>query len=277
MLNKLRNNPWPTSLLAFLLYLTWFLVSGFVNKPGNAGGDQSAPPVSEIEYLVAQLPNQIGLIILLTGIVALLIWWKQVGFRKHESKSLKFIIPPLLFTALFFTLGVVMGTASGTGFLGTTSSKQLLLVILVALMVGYTEETMFRGILFFGAISRFKAVWGAIISSLVFGSMHFINLLQDQGFGVTVSQVVHAASDGLMYAALRLMTGSLWPVMLLHGLWDLSVSGIQTATQASGGELAQALTDVQIGGVSISPMQILPGLLYGLFVLWRWSKRNKEN
>ena len=58
MLNKLRNNPWPASLLAFLIYLTWFLIRGFVQKLGNAGGDQAAPPISENEYLVAQLPTK---------------------------------------------------------------------------------------------------------------------------------------------------------------------------------------------------------------------------
>ena len=83
-----------------------------------------------------------------------------------------------MFTAVFFALGVFMGMASGTGFLGTTSCKQLLMLILVVMMVGYTEATMFRGILLFGAKSRFRAVWGAIFSSRVFGSMHFINMLE---------------------------------------------------------------------------------------------------
>ena len=80
MLIRLRNNPWPTSLLAFLLYLAWFLVPGIVGNLGNVGGEQPAPvpPVTEIEYMVAQLPNQIGLIILVTGIVALLIWFLRM-------------------------------------------------------------------------------------------------------------------------------------------------------------------------------------------------------
>lgn len=73
----------------------------------------------------------------------------------------------------------------------------------------------------------------------LFGSMHFINMLQGQGFGLTVSQVVHAASDSFMYAALRLMTGSLWTVVLLHGLCDLSVSSVHTAAQATSGAAAQ--------------------------------------
>ncbi len=275
MLEKLKKKPWTASLIAFTLYLSWFAVQIIWHRVKKSDVPTTpVPDVSEVSKMVSELPNQIGLVILLTGIVAVLVWWKQVGFRKHENKSLKFMIPPLVYIAVLFIYGMVLGQSGSAGFLGTNSSKELMLLILTTLLVGYTEETMFRGILFHGATARFKAVWGTIISSLIFGTMHFINMFGGQGFGMTVSQVVHAAGDGFMYAALRLMTGSLWPVMLLHGLWDLAVSGMHAAALASGGETAQALTNMQTGGVSISPIQFI-GLFYGIFVLWRWVKRNK--
>ena len=136
---------------------------------------------------------------------------------------------------------------------------------------------MFRGILFHGATARFRPMAGAVISSVIFGLFHFINVIGGQGFGWTVSQVIHAATDGFMYAALRLITGSLWPTMVLHALWDLSISAAHTGMAALGGEMAASLASVQAGGVSIQPMQVLPGLLYGSFVLWRWSVRNKRS
>ena len=136
---------------------------------------------------------------------------------------------------------------------------------------------MFRGIVFFGASERFRVFWGAVLSAVIFGLFHFINLLGGQGFGWTVSQVIHAGTDGFMYAALRLITGSLWPVMLLHGLWDLGVSTVHAAMQTSGGAMAQSLASVQAGGVNIQPIQVLPGLLYGAFVFWRWSKRRQRS
>ena len=271
MLGRLRKSAFATSLLVLLIYAAWFLVaSPFLTQIG--GQQPATPDPSGIEHMIAQLPNQIGLAMLLTAVVAILIWWRQVGFSKHERGSLKFIVPPLLLSCGYLVAAAVIGQ----GFLGTSGVNQLLLVLLVTLLIGFTEELMFRGILFFGAESRFKALWGAIISAVIFGLFHFINLLGGQGFGWTVSQVVHAASDGFMYAALRLITGSMWPVMLLHGLWDLGVSSYDTAVQNQGGALAQALTQVQAGGVSISPSEVLPGLLYGTFVMWRWAVRRKE-
>jgi membrane protease YdiL (CAAX protease family) len=143
-------------------------------------------------------------------------------------------------------------------------------------MVGYTEETMFRGILFFGSTERFTLLWGAIISAIIFGLFHYLNMIGGQGFGITTSQVVHAFSVGFMYASLRLMTGSLWPVMLLHALWDFSILSMQSAMLTAGGEVGAGLASAQVGGVSISPIQVLPGLLYGAFVFWRWTVRSKK-
>jgi hypothetical protein len=275
----LRNAPWPAALLALLLYAAWFLAPGIVARLRSAPPAPATPgpTPSEIEFLVAQIPNQIGLIILLTAIVALLVWWRQVGFSRHIRGSLKFILIPLALTGLILATGIVTNARSGMGFLGARSTRDLLQVVLVSLMVGYTEELMFRGILFHGATARFKPLLGAIISSLVFGLFHFINLLGGQGLSWTVSQAIHAASDGFMYAAIRLITGSLWPTMLLHGLWDLAISSAHTGMQASGGDVAQSLASVQAGGIAIKPIQVLPGLIYGGFVLWRWYVRQRND
>ena len=271
MLNRLRNNPFITSILAFLIYAAWFMISGLLPSASTDNAPVTPQP-NEVEHMIAQIPNQIGLIILLTGIVALLIWWKPVGFSRHEKGSLKFILPPLLYSTILILFALTQ-RGDATGFLGTKGIQQLLLVILAVLMVGYTEELMFRGILFYGSVARFRELWGAIISAAIFGAFHFINLMAGQGMAYTTAQVVHAGFDGFMYATLRLITGSLWPVMLLHGLWDLGVAGGQAALQTSSSGGAQSIAQVQAGGISVSPMQILPGLLYGIFVFWRWKKR----
>lgn len=277
MLDKLKKHPWTAAITAFFIYVAWFIVPVIIVKIKNAGAAQAAAaaPATEIEQMISELPNQIGLVVLVLGIVALLGWWKQVGFRKPHSKSLRFMIPPLLYIGLLLSVGTISGKSGGTGFLGTSSSKELILVALTTFLVGLTEETMFRGIIFHGATARFKTILGTIISSLIFGLLHFMNMLGGAGFGWTVSQVIHAASDGFMYAALRLVTGSLWPGIILHGLWDLSVSYVHTAVKAGGGAAAQNLTNLQVGGIHISPLQVLPGVLYGAYVLWRWSKREK--
>lgn len=278
MLEKLRKNAFWTALLVWVLYLAWFLAPFFIAKIKGVDTAGGGPVLNETAYMVSQLSNQLWLLVGLTAIVAILGWWRQVGFSPHIKGSLKFTLLPLLFTAFYFGSGLYLRPAdSALNIFGADSLMQTVQFLLATFMVGYTEELMFRGILQHGMISRFKPVLGVILTALIFGAMHFENMLGGQGFGETTGQVVHAASDGFMYGALRLITGSLWPVMILHGLWDLAISVMHTQSAAHGGAVAKALTDVKVaGGISISPLQILPGLLYGSFVLWRWVVRSKK-
>lgn len=269
MVNRLRKNSFVTALLIIIIY--GFIIFG----PSLLGLGSDASPANEAEAAISGWPNQVVLIIFLTGIVAFFGWWQQVGFVRHTHKgSLKFLSFPLLLSAGVFALGLVTGEGS---FAGATSITQILTLLGFTAMVGYTEETMFRGILFFGSTNRFKEFWGAILSSVIFGLFHFLNMLGGAGFGATTGQVVHAFSDGFMYAALRLITGSLWPVMILHALWDFAVIGMQAGAQTAGGAAGAALAESQVGGVSISPIQILPGLIWGSIVFWRWKVRTDKS
>ncbi len=84
----------------------------------------------------------------------------------------------------------------------------------------------------------------------------------------TVSQVIQAFSTGFLYAALRLRLGSIWPLIILHGFWDFSVSLAQHSIQLAG---------VEIEATSgIHPLVSMPVLLYGIFVYWRWSSWRKS-
>ena len=119
MLQKLRINPFGTSLLVFAIYFVWFLIGPRLLSVFDSG----QAPTNQLEELVAQLPNQIALIIILTGIVAILKWWQPVGFTRQEKKSLRFMWPPLLFTFIFFGMGLMYSSKSGAGFLGSDSTS----------------------------------------------------------------------------------------------------------------------------------------------------------
>ena len=258
-----------TSLIVVLLYGLWFIAPIFIYP--ERVGKAPAPHVTEVEAIIGEWKNQIILVIALTGIVALLGWWQETGFRMWHKGTLKFALFPLILVAVIFGgLAMAMGQTTHL-LLGTTNMQQLLALIAVALMVGFTEETMFRGILQYGATWRFKPLLGPVIAALVFGLFHFVNLIGGQSMALTVPQVVHAAADGFMYGALRLITGSLYPVMLLHGVWDLLISAVHAQLQVSTG-VPQASADP-----GISVIQYAPGLLYGGFVMWRWwVRQNRE-
>ena len=82
---------------------------------------------------------------------------------------------------------------------------------------------MTRGILLHGARSR-QSLWAAIwIVNALFGLMHVPNGFLTGQFGPALFQAFMAFLSGVMFMGLRLRQNSLFPVMLVHGLWDFSV------------------------------------------------------
>jgi hypothetical protein len=111
------------------------------------------------------------------GAITYLKWWHQVGlkglgnervevFLGVESCYLRFVWLPVLFLLQYILLVL---------FADLLQTKVLMLVIINTLMVGISEELMFRGILFNGASSSF-GIWRAVwITSIIFGAVHILN------------------------------------------------------------------------------------------------------
>ncbi len=137
-------------------------------------------------------------------------WWREVGFRLPSNPhSLWFFTVPCL--------PIILNIAFlGVGYPGT---ERLLLFLVIALLVGFVEETYFRGMILRALLIR--GPWQAvIISSLLFGMMHVLNVAAGANLAATLLQVVYAVAIGLMYAALALRTQTILPLIVIHGLID---------------------------------------------------------
>jgi len=90
------------------------------------------------------------------------------------------------------------------------------------------EETMIRGLILvamtvaWGATKR-GVVKGVVISSVMFGLFHLLNVLANP-VDMVVLQVMVAVLTGIFYAALVLKFRSLWPAILLHWLTNAAVN-----------------------------------------------------
>ena len=88
-------------------------------------------------------------------------------------------------------------------------------------------------------------------------------------------QALTAASTGILLIAILIRTGSIWPSIIVHALWDWATFLLMLAVKAqvpiTGMEQTTEATSQSslIGQVVIPVAVVLPGLLYGLWLLRR--------
>jgi membrane protease YdiL (CAAX protease family) len=243
-----------TALLAFVLWTAiTILVGRFV-----AGGDAS---------LLDGVSRGIGWAWVMAAgfILAVVLWqgWSDVGLnRAADAKGWRLTWLPML----YIVVGLGIATAAGL-----PPTPVLGFILLNCFLVGFSEELMFRGALlqaFRGAVTIWPAV---ILTSIAFGSVHSLNVFVTGELGPALLQSLAAFLSGLVFIALRLRTGSLWPPIVVHGLWDFTTF---TLGAAAGGITAQgtlpteAPVPVAMGYEALFPvLLVLPNAIYGLWLM----------
>ena len=169
---------------------------------------------------------------------ALLFPPKRLGLRWPQRGSLKQAAPMflLLLTALgvwaFARLHIKPGAV-----LDNSMSLQILRTTLV---VGVTEEWIFRGLLF-AAFSRwFGLRKGALLALVLFGCFHLLNIAVGVPVPLALFQLCSTILIGSTLALGALGTRSLLLPMVVHGLYDFAVIDAERAVVAGAPALSMA-------------------------------------
>ncbi|GKU80565.1 CPBP family intramembrane glutamic endopeptidase [Paenibacillus sp. L3-i20] len=84
-------------------------------------------------------------------------------------------------------------------------------------LVGFVEETLFRGIMLRVLMPKGKAI-AVVVSSVLFGVTHALQALGGQSLEDTILQIVYALVLGFVLAMLVLRNRSILLAVLFHGL-----------------------------------------------------------
>jgi hypothetical protein len=145
-----------------------------------------------------------------------------------------------------FALGIykIVGAGDFSGMLAA--------LVGVAIVPAFTEELLFRGILF-RWIEEFAGSWAALgLTSALFGLAHILNP------GATwFSSFAIAVEAGLLLGAVYMLTRSLWMPIGLHAAWNFTEGPI-FGVPVSGGPASGAIR------ASIAGPQLLSGGPFGL-------------
>jgi len=242
----------PRLFLALIAVAAWAAVT-------LTGATLQATSDTSLQELVTKHVNWgVAAAALLLLVVAWLAGWRDLGFRRPmPASSLRLLWLPALYLVALGGLGLL------TGELDPASA---MVVLINTLMVGFSEELAFRGVLW-GAVRKVLTFWpGFLLVSLAFGSVHIFNAIITGELGAAGVQALTAFMSGVAYLAIRIRTRSIIPIMLIHGIWDFCIfaagSGADTVIDQPGLVKAQLIAGV---------MLVAPLFLYGL-----WLVRNER-
>lgn len=135
------------------------------------------------------------------------------GFSPINRRGLWWLLPNFLLVAALFTMVFQSGRAE--------LSSLALIIIATMILVGFSEELMFRGVVFRGALRSVGTGKAIFISAVLFAALHSVNVLALLPVESMVEQLVLTFIFGLALACYALVVNSLLPLMLFHTLWDL--------------------------------------------------------
>lgn len=162
-------------------------------------------------------------------------WWFRPDVESlikggNMKEGVRFIIVFII----YWILGEVVSVITE----GTKLAIPSFTSVSTAIYAGFFEELVFRGMLIAPMLRRDqsrKSVYTAlIVSSVVFGLIHGMNVIGGAPIDSSIMQVVTAALLGIIFGVAFLCTGNLWLGVLLHTVHDIIAFSNVGATSEAG-------------------------------------------
>lgn len=239
-----------SALSALGVYLVWQAINTGIQVSGL--GPDGTDLIDLVRHGIAPSLALAGLFLL--AVVVQFRWTSDAGLARGPGVgTLRVIWPWLLYLALFAASALNAGLppASVTFF-----------IVANTMLVGWSEELMFRG-LWLRGLHRSFGIWTAILgSSAIFGAIHVTNVFLTGDLRAALVQAAAAFLSGLFLTAVRLRTASLWTGIVLHGLWDAGTFLV------AAGATAKVPAPTAMGDYGSIVMSV-PLALFGLYLLRR--------
>lgn len=135
----------------------------------------------------------------------------------------------VMWPMLLVTFGMLIAKFCAGGGFKHFNIDEVIALSLLSVFIGVYEEFLCRGWLLNEFIERFGKdrkgiIYSVILSSAIFGLMHFSNIFTGADIAGTIVQILMATLAGVFYASVYLKTKNIWSVVFLHAFWDFAVS-----------------------------------------------------
>lgn len=153
-------------------------------------------------------------------LIAFMLWarWDWVFKDPARLPMYGFLWVPVV----IFVVGIVVHVAIADW--AEVSTDLLLAIVAAGVLVGFAEETLFRGIILRSLRTNLRPeAWVMLISSVWFGFFHLTNLVVGAPPASVLVQCIQASAAGVVLYVFRRVRGLLLLAMIAHALWDMSV------------------------------------------------------
>jgi membrane protease YdiL (CAAX protease family) len=189
--------------------------------------------------------------VLLTGLG----WWGLAGFtRRSTGRSLVPFLPLVLLLDLLPLLTLVTGVA------GHGAGHHVLAAVSV-LAVGFGDEALYRGVVLQTLLPR-GAVRAVLLSSALYGAAYLTTIAVGVDPAKVGVQAVNSAGVGVAFAALVVVTGTIWPLVLVDAAWMVVFYLVPAGS--SRPDVVTAVVEVAMGALAAA---------YGIWLLRRHDRR----
>lgn len=175
-------------------------------------------PIMGMDKLTADILITIFCIIIIFGLgLAGTAGFRRTGFLKGLLYGIPFMIIGVG-AAIIGNLGIDMNQ------LKPLPASTMIMFTINMLFVGVNEEVSMRALILNNLISKYgeekKGICQSIlISSLIFGMIHLVNIFFMSPVTVIV-QAVNAASAGVLFATIYILSRNIWSCILVHAFVD---------------------------------------------------------
>lgn len=217
-------------------------------------------------YGSPQILNVIIYFEVIMSILAIVGWKKLKKMRVEANESIPTISGKIKFDfwflpiAIFNVVQIVFVIFKGN-FHGQMS--MVIVSLLATALVGFSEELVYRGIVFNGFLEKRGTVKAVLISSTAFSLLHAANILGGAAPMAVFSQLCLTFIIGIIFSCLYLRMNNLVAIMILHWTWDFSLMLIQ-------------LTKINFAkfGIAFIILQIITLIA---MILWMKNKNNNTS
>lgn len=149
-------------------------------------------------------------------------YFDNSGFSALDKANFKYFMPfGILIIIIFITFCTTAAWQNA-------DISILILTLATCILVGVSEEVMFRGIVLHSFLKITTKAKAVMISAILFSLLHSVNVLGGLDFGSMLLQLFSTFVFGIVFACICVKIKNIIPLIIYHALWDFVLIGSAT-------------------------------------------------